>query len=112
MTTHQILAHCRLVDAADTESRRSAMRLAAARREHDELGGYLLDLGGGCYLRTDDHPCEHRSFGSVAEAVTWAMDFAAAGYDEPAMLAGRSMVDECRDLRHALRRALARRGSA
>ncbi len=63
----------------------TATTLASARAEHELSGGYLLDLGEGVYEVTSDHPSDHKSFGSEREAISWALAFAAAGYDETRM---------------------------
>lgn len=58
--------------------------LEEARQWHKERGGYLLDLVTTLMV-TDDHPCEHRSFNSIREAMDYAMRLAEAGYDETKM---------------------------
>ena len=58
--------------------------LELARVEHELSGGYLLDAGG-VYEVTGDHPSDHKSFATEREAISWALAFAAAGYDETRM---------------------------
>lgn len=56
-----------------------------ARESLAQAGGYLLDIGGGCYLVTDDCPTEHRSFSTHKQVFEYACHLAEAGYDETRM---------------------------
>jgi uncharacterized protein YrrD len=49
-------------------------------------GGFLLDMGDGVYLVTDDNPAEYRSFESNKEAMSYAFRLAEANFDETEMM--------------------------
>jgi hypothetical protein len=52
-----------------------------ARQSHHLRGGWLLDLGGGNYMVTEDFPWEHRSF-SDAEKESYLKAMLLSDYDE------------------------------
>ncbi len=57
--------------------------LEAARLEHEINGGWLLDLGDGLYLATDDEGLVWDLRGNMPASYWTALEF--AGYDETRM---------------------------
>lgn len=56
--------------------------LKRARALHEVIGGFLYNLGDGCYQVTQDPPLEHRTFKDMNELQTYLLKMANANFDE------------------------------